>query len=46
MLIFKTIILDIEYPQGICSPIFVADDFSGLFLHSSFFKSKSEDLRK
>ena len=24
-------IVDIEYPQGICLPIFVAEDFSGLF---------------
>ena len=28
-------IIDIEYPQGICLPIFVMDDFSKLFLHPS-----------
>ena len=26
-------IVDIEYPQEICSPIFVVNDFSGLILH-------------
>ena len=38
MLIFlNDNILDIEKPQGICSPTFVVDDFSGLFLHVSVF---------
>ena len=31
------LIVDIEYPQGICLPIFVVEDFSGLFTHPSFF---------
>ena len=26
----KAYIVDIEYPQGICSPIFVVEEFSGL----------------
>ena len=30
-------IVDIEYPQGICSPIYVAEDFSGLDLQLSIF---------
>ena len=34
-------IVDIEYPQGICSPIFVVDHFLGLFSHSSTFQSKT-----
>ena len=33
-------IADIEYPQGICSPIFVVEDFSGLFSHPSIFLIK------
>ena len=33
----KLQIFDIEYLQGICSPIFVAEDFSGLFAHPSIF---------
>ena len=33
-------IFDIEYPQGICSPIFVAEDFSGLFTHQSILQIK------
>ena len=28
---------DIEYPQWICSPIFVIEDFSGLFAQPSIF---------
>ena len=28
-------ILETEYPQGICSNIFVVNDFSKLFLHPS-----------
>ena len=30
-------IVGIEYAQGICSPIFIAEDFSGLFAHPSNF---------
>ena len=30
-------IVDSEKPDGICLLAFVVDDFSGLFLHSSFF---------
>ena len=30
-------IADNEYPQGTCSPIFVVEDFSGLFAHPSAF---------
>ena len=30
-------ILDIEYSQGMCSPIFIADDFVGLLLYTSIF---------
>ena len=33
-------ILDIESPQGICSPIFDVEKFSGLFSHSSIFLIK------
>ena len=33
-------IVDIEKPDGICSPTFVVDEFSGLFLHSSIFSIK------
>ena len=33
----KAYIVDIEYPQGICSPIFVVEEFSGLFTHPSVF---------
>ena len=43
MLIFYIIkfhVVDIEYPQGICSPIFVVHDFSGLFLHPCTFLIK------
>ena len=32
--------LDIEKPNGICSPTFVVDEFSGLFLHPSIFSIK------
>ena len=28
-------IVDIEKPDGICSPTFAVDEFSGLFLHPS-----------
>ena len=33
-------ILDIEKPDGICSPTFVADEFLGLSLHPSIFSIK------
>ena len=33
-------IVDIEYPQGICSPIYVVEKFSGLFAHPSTFLIK------
>ena len=36
-------IVDIEKLDGICSPTFVVDDFSGLFLNPSIFSTK--DLR-
>ena len=36
-------IVDIEKPDGICSPTFVLDYFSGLFFHSPIFSIK--DLR-
>ena len=31
---------DIEYPQGMCSTIFVVDNFSGLFSHAYIFLIK------
>ena len=30
-------IVAIEYPQGICSPIFAVEDFSGFFAHPYIF---------
>ena len=42
-------IVDIEYPLRICSPTFIVDTFSGLFLLSStsiFTSSKIQDLYK
>ena len=36
----KAHIVDIEYAQGICLPIFVAEEFSGLFAHPSIFLIK------
>ena len=33
-------IVDIEKPDGICSPTFVVDNFSGSFLHPSMFSIK------
>ena len=33
-------IVDIEKPDGICSPILFVDEFSGLFLHPSMFSIK------
>ena len=32
--------VDIEFPQGICSPNFVVEEFSGLFAHPSIFLFK------
>ena len=36
----------IEHPQGICSPIFVVEEFSGLFAHPSVFLVKIQYQRK
>ena len=33
----KAQIIDIEYPQEICSPTFVVEELSGLFAHSPDF---------
>ena len=33
-------ILEIEKPDGICSPTIVVDEFSGFFLHPSLFYIK------
>ena len=33
-------IVDIEKPDGICSPNFAVDEFSGLLLHTSIFTIK------
>ena len=33
----KAYIVDIEYPQEICLPIFAIEDFSRLFAHPSIF---------
>ena len=33
-------IVDIEKPDGICSPTFVVDEFSVLFLYPSIFSIK------
>ena len=33
-------IVDNEYPQGICSPIFIVEEFSGLIEHLSTFLIK------
>ena len=32
--------VDIEYPKGICSQIFVIEEFSGLFIYPSFFSNE------
>ena len=32
--------VDIEKPDGICSPTFDGDEFPGIFLHSSIFSIK------
>ena len=39
-------IADNEKPYGIYSPTFVADNYSGIFLHHKFFLSKIQNLRK
>ena len=48
MLISKLLIdiVDIEKPNGTCSPTIVVDDFSGLFLHPSISSTKIQDLLK
>ena len=33
-------IVEIEKSDGICSPTFVVNEFSGLFLHTSIFSMK------
>ena len=33
-------IVDIEYTQGICSSIFIVEDFSGLLVHPSIYSIK------
>ena len=33
-------IVDIGKPDGICSPTFVVDEFSGFYLHPSIFSIK------
>ena len=33
-------VVEIEKSDGICSPNYVVDEFSGLFLHSSVFSTK------
>ena len=38
--VIKPQIVEIEYPQRICSPFFVVEDFSGLFAHKSIFLIK------
>ena len=37
---FFTLLNDIEKPDQICSPTFVVDEYSGLFLHPSIFSIK------
>ena len=39
-------IIDIEKPDGIVSLAFVVNDFSGLFLYTSIFSIKTQDLDK
>ena len=39
-------IVDIEYPQGICSSIFVVEEFSGLFANPSIFLIKVQCQHK
>ena len=38
--------VDVKKPDGICSPTFAEDEFSGLFLHPSFFSIKYQDVDK
>ena len=41
MLVFvpsNAYVVDLEYRQGMYSPIFIIDDFAGLFLHPSTYK--------
>ena len=39
-LLLNNNIVDIEEPDGICSPNFFFDEYSGLFLHPSIFLIK------
>ena len=39
-MLFNDDIVDIEKPEGICSPTFVRDEFSGKVLHPSIFSIK------
>ena len=39
-MILNDYIVDIEKIDGMCSPNFVVDEFSGLFLHSLIFSIK------
>ena len=39
-IVSKTQIVNIEYPQGICFPTFIAENFSGLFADPSTFFSQ------
>ena len=38
-------IIDIEKPDGICSPTFVVDEFLELFLHPSIFSRSASRLK-
>ena len=39
-------IVHVERPDGICSPTFIADEFSGLLLDLSIFLLDIRDLHK
>ena len=41
LFMIKSQIVDIKYPQKICSRIFVVEDYSGLFVHPSIFLIKN-----
>ena len=45
-IVLKIHIVDIDEPQGICSPIFFVEDFSRLFAHPSIFYSKIQSQHK
>ena len=38
-MVLNECLVNIEKPDGICSPAFVVDKFSGLILHPSVFSS-------